>query len=246
MEHFILHNKTSFFFSNKMGNVEYVNPRDFLKIFHKRSISPAIWVNLKVKHNLSLLEKKALVSDIANSIAEEQMSKLEKIQLPQCLYSLLDQELSKKEQIKLLKGASITKEQLGALFIQAGAKGYLFSNFQFEEVPKEYRERDLPSFIFLKDDGDVENYGKHNLSEGQLKDMVIRSKRIIARFLDKGKHWHCFYQTSSGIQGEERGKFGSHPHVHYISDAFGVTREDIVSALKGGIAVHSNVHILLK
>ena len=91
----------------------------------------------------------------------------------------------------------------------------------------------------------MEIYGTTSLTDGQLKDYVRSSKFILARILDKGEHWHCFYQTKSGIQGKESGNLGSQPHIHYISDAFGVSREDFIKALKGGKVPSSEVHIPL-
>lgn len=243
MKQLILKTPSDIISSNVMEDVERVKPRDFLKTFHIRSITPVLLIKTLLEQKKHL---KAYVLSEANKIAEEQMIELEKMELPQQIHMVLDNDLSKKEQISLLKNISITKKQLGALFIQAGAKGYLFSNYQFEGLPKEYDESELPSLIFLKEDGNVQSYGKHKLSDGQLKDIVIRSRKIIARLLDKDNHWHCFYQTSSGIQGEEHGEFGSQPHIHYISDAFGVAREDLISAIKGGNAICSKIHILLK
>ena len=98
----------------------------------------------------------------------------------------------------------------------------------------------------MRDDGDLDTYGTTSLSEGQLRDLVIRSKFIVGRILDNGKNWHCFYQTKSGVQGKESGNLGSQPHIHYISDSFGISREDFAKALKGGHVPTSEVHILLK
>lgn len=231
---------------NIMEDVEYVNPRDFMKDFHMRSILPAIMKVAYIKLKMPKEIMKELVLREADDIAESHISSIEQMELPPQIQSLLDTNLSKKEQVRLLKGLSITKGQLGAIFIQAGEKGYSFSNYVFDGIPKSYNECDLPSFIRIKDDRDVETYGYHQLSNGQLKDIIFQSKTIIARFLDRGKHWHCFYQTKNGIYGKEHGEMmGNLPHIHYISDAFGITREDFVKALKGGNAIRSKVHILI-
>lgn len=231
---------------NKMGNVENVDARAFLKSYHARSIllvyihiieffrgyCPQSWYNQ--------------ILDEANAIAEEKMKTLDSIEIPLQLNKLLSSNLFKKEQIRLLKGVSISIAQLGGLFVQAGLLGYRFSNYRFDGNPKEYREKDLPTFIYLRDDGDLDTYGTTSLSEGQLRDLVKRSKFIVARMLDNGKNWHCFYQTKSGVQGKESGNLGSQPHIHYISDSFGISREDFAKALKGGHVPTSEVHILLK
>ena len=151
----------------------------------------------------------------------------------------------KREQVKCLKGVELSPLHLGAIFIQAGIRGYKFSNYCYKGNPQDFSENELPSFIFLRDDGNVDIYGSTSLTDGQLKDYVKSSKFILARILDKGEHWHCFYQTKSGIQGKESGDLGSQPHIHYISDAFGISREDFIKALKGGKVPYSEVHIPL-
>ena len=189
---------------------------------------------------------KSRVLEEAERNAEELMINLETLDLPDQIHSLLDNDLSKKEQINLLKGVSISKMQLGAIYVQAGLKGYLFSNYRFERMPKNYDERELPTFIYKVEDNKICSYGNHKLTEGQLKDIIFQKKIIIARVLDNGKHWHCFYQTSNGIQGKEHGEFGSQPHIHYLSDAFGYSRSEIATALNDGKAKISEVHIILK
>lgn len=237
---------TKTYIANKMDEVEFVNPREFLKDFHTGTIYPSLLNIFIVKLGVQSKNIKKIVLKEAMEIAESQMSYSEKLVLPSQIVYLLDNNLSKKEQYHLLDNISVSKEQLAAIYIQAGAKGYLFSNYVFDGIPKSYRECDLPSFIRIKDDGNVESYGKHILSEGQLKDIVLQSKFIIARFLDRDKHWHCFYQTKKGVYGKEHGEKGRKPHIHYISDAFGISREDFIKGLKGGQVPSSKIHIFLQ
>ena len=230
---------------NEMGDVENVDARTFLKSYYVRAILP---VYIRIIEHLRGFCPQTWYDPIfvkANAIAEERMSVLDSIEIPHQVKKLLESNLFKKEQIKLLKGMSLSIDQLGGIFVQAGLLGYQFSNYCFNGIPKEYREKDLPSFIYLKDDGSIDTYGSTSLSEGQLKDLVIRSKFIVARILDDGKNWHCFYQTKSGVQAKEPGKLGAHPHIHYISDSFGVSRDDFIKALKGGRVPSSEVHIQL-
>lgn len=230
---------------NEMGDVENVDARAFFKSYHVHSILPAYIRLIERIRGFCPQSWYCQVMKEANAIAEERMKVLDRIELPHQLNKLLENNLFKKEQIKLLKGISLSAGQLGGLFVQAGSHGYKFSNYRFRGIPKEYKEKDLTTYIYLKDDGNLDTYGSTSLSEGQLRDLVIRSKFIVARILDDGKKWHCFYQTKSGLLGKEKGVLGSHPHIHYISDSFGVSREDFVKALKGGHAPSSEVHILL-
>lgn len=244
---YIIDKGTRMFSSNIMEDIEYVNPRDFLKNFHACSIIPCLLKVSKANLHMSRELIKEQVLKEAEDVAENHISFLEHFVLPPEIDILLDSTLSKKEQSRLLSDLTITKTQLGAIYIKAGAKGFLFSNYSFDGIPKAYKECDLPSFIRIKDDGDVESYGNHQLSKGQLKDIVLHSKSIIARILDKEDHWHCFYQTKKGVYGKEHGeRMGSYPHIHYISNAYGISREDFVKGLKGGCVPSSPIHILLK
>lgn len=242
---FTITNKNTFVIANEMDDVENVDVRAFFKIYYVRSVLPAY---IRLIEKTRFFCPKSWYSQVieeANAIVEERLKVLDGIELPHQLTKLLESNLFKKEQTKLLKGVSVSADQLGGLFVQAGSLGYKFSNYRFKGIPKEYSEKDLPTFIYLKDDGNLDTYGSTSLSEGQLKDLVIRSKFIVARILDDGKKWHCFYQTKSGVQGKEPGKLGAHPHIHYISDSFGVSRDDFIKALKGGRVPSSEVHIQL-
>ena len=226
-------------------DVENVDSISFIKAYHIRSIMPT-YIHL-IEKLLGSCPKSWFkdIKSIAYEIAERQIEEAKEIALPPQLYDILEKNLYKREQVRCLKGVELSPLHLGAIFIQAGIRGYKFSNYCYKGKPRNFSEKELPSFIFLRDDGNLDIYGKTSLIDGQLKDYVRSSKFILARILDKGEHWHCFYQTKSGILGKERGTLGSQPHMHYISDSFGVSRNDLVKALKGGHAPSSEVHILL-
>ena len=230
---------------NRMDEVEFTDARAFLKNLLIRSIVPT-YIHY-IERLLGFCPKSLFghIIHTAKDVAEKRINELEKVALPHQLDMLLEGGYSKKEQIQLLKGVSLSVLEIGGLFVQAGNRGYTFSNYYFEGTPKEFKEKDLPSFINIKEDGNISTYGKTSLSNGQLKDFVIKSDFIIARILDKGKHWHCFYQTKRGIQGKEHGKYGSLSHIHFFSDSFGVSREDFVKALKGGNGLPTKVHIII-
>jgi hypothetical protein len=226
-------------------DIEKVDPISFFKAYHIRSIIPT-YIHI-IEKLLGFCPKSWFkdIKTVAYEIAERQIVEAKEIALPPQLYDILERNLYKREQVRCLKGVDLSPLHYGAIFIQAGVRGYKFSNYCYKGIPRHFSEKELPSFIFLRDDGNLDIYGKTSLIDGQLKDYVRSSKFILARILDKGEHWHCFYQTKSGIQGKEPGKLGSYPHIHYISDAFGVSREDFIKALKGGKVPSSEVHILL-
>ena len=47
------------------------------------------------------------------------------------------------------------------------------------------------------------------------------------------------------LLGQEGGVHGSRPHLHYISDSFGIAREVLVEMLKKGNYPGTPIHILL-
>ena len=228
-----------------MEEVENVDAKVFFSTLFMRSRLP-LMIHLIEKYIGFCPEKwfPEICSE-AKRLARIDIERFESVALPDEIYHILDENLYKREQIALLKGLQLSAEQLGGLYIQASDRGYKFSNYIYEGRPKSYLEKELPSFIYLRDDGIIESYGDTELTKGQLKDYIIQSHFIVARILDNDKHWHCFYQTSSGVQGKEPGKFGSKPHLHYISDSFGIDKGDFIKGLRGGNVHPSKVHILL-
>ena len=225
--------------------IENVDPISYLKTYHIHSILPTLIHLIENIIGFCTQSWFTNIKSVAEEIAERQIIEAKEMVLPPQLYEIFDRCLFKHEQVKLLHGLEITPLQLGGLIIQAGIRGYRFSNYCFRGIPKEYKEKDLPTFIYLKDDGNLDTYGYTTLSNGQLRDLVKRSKFIIARILEKDDQWHCFYQTKSGVQGKEKGDYGSRPHIHYISDSFGTSKEDFIKALKGGRVPSTKIHILL-
>ena len=230
---------------NQMDDVENADARTVLKAFHVRSITPAMVRFFEAKLGWLPFNLFAGINRQANEMTEALLTEIENKPLPPQIIQLLEQDLKKKEQVSLLKGVSLNKEQIGTLFLQAGKRGYKFSSYRFEGKPKQFDEKELPSFIYLRDNGDVEFGGETNLTKGQMKDLVLSSDFLVSRILDNGKHWHCFFQNAKSLQGKEGGKFGSQPHLHYISDSFGIAKEDLVKSVKSGSYPHTPVHILL-
>ena len=88
----------------------------------------------------------------------------------------------------------------------------------------------MPSIVHLTDNK-VHKSGETDLTDGQLKQIVEHRKVIISKFIDKGELWHCFFLTFESLKGKEKWKDGK-PHYHYISSAFGLTREQVIGELK--------------
>lgn len=231
---------------NVMDDIEDADARSVLKAFHIRSIMPVMVRFFETKFGWLPFNLFASIKQQADDMTEALLNDIEDKPLPPQIVKLLEQDLKKKDQVSLLKGVTLTKEQLSTLFLQASKRGYKFSSYRFEGRPKQYDEKDLPTYIYLHDNGSVEYGGNTNMTEGQMKDLIHTSDFLVARIFDNGKHWHCFFQNAKGLQGKESGKLGAQPHLHYISDSFGLTKEGLVKLIKGGKYPHTPVHLLLK
>lgn len=234
-------------FANIEDNVENVHYREYAIDFHAKSIAPAILCF--IENQIGPCRFKSVidnVNDTARAIAAQQIDGVKSAGVPEPIEELLTRPHKKKEQVSLLKGVEISEEQLGAIFLFADEVGYLFSNMRFAGEPKKYSSLDVPSFIHLLDDGSVMHSGNTTLTDGQLKEIVEQSQYLVARVLSKGDNWHCFLQTRHGIMGQEPGQMGSVPHIHYISSSFGISLDDLKSAIQSGSYPKTPVHILLK
>jgi hypothetical protein len=144
------------------------------------------------------------------------------------LLKLLDCD-SKKEQIKLLKGLSFTSEELMNFIFCAWEKyNYSYSKYHSEHSHTGLDESQLPTLIHKKSDSEIISVGKTNLSDGQMKQLIEQRSVKVSKFLDKGDKWHCLFLTYKSLGGDET---GGQPHLHYISNYWGLTREYVVQQL---------------
>ena len=166
----------------------------------------------------------------------------EQTEIPENFLKLLET-TRKKDQISLLKGLSINPDQLIALIFKSfNEHGYLYSRYRFENLPKDLTDKRKPKIADISKEDAVNIIGDTDLTEGQVKKMINERKVIIAHFLDRGDEWHCFFITYNSIEGKENHKDGQ-PHFHYISSAFGITRDDFIKSMENGNYKSTSVHI---
>lgn len=232
-------------FANEMDEVENVSYRDTMIKFHASSTASVLKAYLDKDKKCRLPYNDDIVYRAALIIAENTYENFTKCSFDSCFESLFKKELSKKEQIRLLKGAQLTKTQLISLFNFAEECGYKFSHYKWRGNPKSVKEERQPSFMHLKDDGSVEYLGDTTLTEGQMRTIINQADVLIVRIFDNGIHWHCFLQTYKGLKGMESGVQGSRPHLHYLSDSFGISKADLVKMIKIGRYPNTPVHIPL-
>lgn len=174
---------------------------------------------------------------------EERLPLLTGANVPQNFISLLDSK-SKGEQEKLMKGQSLSVMGLGSLLCRACTdSGYTMSKYRAEILAKGTDAATLPKLIHVKED-EVIVVGETDLKEGQLRNVVRHRKVIIAHFLDRGAEWHCFVHTEKSASGEEN-SMGGEPHIHYLSDKWGISRADVLQRIKDGNYPTTKVHIEL-
>lgn len=154
--------------------------------------------------------------------------------------------LPKRQQEKRLKDLKLTATDILCFWIEADIEGYLLDSYHFETYPDRYNEKQHPMCYAQKPDGSIETIGNTEMSDGEMKALLHDRKVVVARILHKDEHWHCFYHTFKGLAGEEPGENGSKPHWHYISDKFGITREDLQERLKNCDLPQSKSHIFIK
>lgn len=177
--------------------------------------------------------------------AKQSYNELSKESVDGKLKNIFQKELNKKEKIRLLKGVQLTEPQLSSLFNFAEKCGYRFSHYKWQGDPKSVKEEKLPSFMHMKDDGSIEYIGETTLIEGQMRTIINQADVLIVRIFDNGSHWHCFLQTYKGLKGMESGVQGSRPHLHYLSDSFGISKADLVKMIKIGRYPNTPVNIPL-
>ena len=105
--------------------------------------------------------------------------------------------------------------------------GYTFSNYTIRHI-KGIDASQLPKFAYIEENDELTIIGDTALTPNQIKFAIRNQHRVIIRFLDKGNTWHCFFQTMKGITGNE---IGNNSHIHYISNAWNISREEVLYEL---------------
>lgn len=161
--------------------------------------------------------------------------------LPHVYKKLLSKDLPKKEQVRLLKGSSLTPDQYGLFFLEAEKMGYKLNLYHEDFVANQGKDG-YPILIEEHVDGSVEYCGKTDWTANEMKTLIHQSNRFVARVFVRGDSWHCFYATKKGLAKEEHYPVS---HMHYISNKFGLSLADFITKFKSGKCPASEVHIPL-
>ena len=188
--------------------------------------------------------RKILIKLAANSWPEY-IAKIKAERVPSYWLDLLDAK-NKNEQIRLLKGATITVRQLAAFALEAEQRGFTYSRYVEQHLPKGTDRRNLPRFIEKQEDDSIKSTGSSPMSESQLRQLMNQRNAMVATIFDKGDDWHCVFATYRGLDGKENYKAeqGGQPHYHYISSKWGtITRQQVIDGIRSGKYLSTGVHI---
>jgi hypothetical protein len=226
-------------------NIEKVNPIEYYKGFEieKRAISYRDLLEIKEP----ILTAK-LSDDFYSRLAKEKLEEekfweiKEQTDIHENFLKLLNT-TRKKDQESLLKGLSINPDQLISLIFKSYKDyGYLYSRYRFEHLPKGLKDRKKPNIADISEEGVIKTIGETDLTNGEVKNMIEQRKVIIAHFFENGDTWHCFFTTYNSLVGKESWK-GGQAHFHYISSAFGISKEDFMDSMKSGKYKSTSIHI---
>ena len=223
--------------------VEKVNPVEFYQNYQLQKTAIGIRDMLSAKNPfLTSRLPEAFFLKKASELLQGFFDEFRATKVPEIFIKLLNTE-KKKDQIKLLKGQTITTDILMSLiFISYEDFGYLYSKYTFENLAKGTDEDKLPKLIKVNDDDSVHKVGQTELTDGDLRNVINSRKVIVSHFFEKEKLWHCLFLTYNSIAGKENWKNGQ-PHFHYISSSFGISKEAFIESMESGNYKSTSIHI---
>ena len=189
-----------------------------------------------------LCELEGFPKTVAKEVAKDRLRKLLRKSCPSFLLSLFDSR-KKREQEYLLRGQSVTPENLICWLLQAGVREGTYSQYGYEGGAGDLSGR-TPVLIDASDPDNIKAIGKTDLSQEALMHLVETQHKVLAQIVDfEDGRWYCFYRTHRGLAGREPGKHGQ--HLHFISSAYGVDRGNLVENFKKGICPSNGFHVKL-
>jgi hypothetical protein len=153
---------------------------------------------------------------------------------------------NKDEQKRILNDdIELTSFSLSKFIIQAYKEyGFKYSMYRFTTNPKTFDGSKMPPFAYKNDDNTIRTIGNTTMKDGEIKNAIDHRKVTIAKFLDKGDIWHCFFYDYKSMNGKEA---DGTPHIHYISNAWTLSREFSLQKFKEGLRPSSSTpHINYK
>lgn len=224
------------------SDVEFVNPIEHYKEIYIQHFTQVTRITLILeKAFMASLLQPSYFKALSEAEWDKQFQNINANSIHQNFFNLLGCE-SKHEQERLLKGQSMDTYQFTSFIFRAFTeRGYTFSSYSYEHLPAGTNKLELPQIIKADENG-VYKAGYTELTDGQLKNVVNHRKVVVSKFLDKQDEWHCFFVTYNSLAGKENWQNGQ-PHYHYLSDKWGLSRQEAVSRLKSNNYPKTSVHI---
>lgn len=221
---------------------ENISPIDYLVssfyeyVFKNKmaDLSFATHLTCKQKDLLAHTYTEQTITPIINDLAHNE-------KLPIVFKKIFSSNLSKKEQISLLKGATLTPQQFQILFFEAEIQGYKLNVYQQHNIANQGKT-DYPSIAEELSNGEIVKPKNTSWSDNQIKTLIAQSNRFTAKVFIKEDSWHCFYATKKGLCKQEHYAFS---HYHYISNKWGISLASFIETFKSGKCKSSSVHINL-
>lgn len=233
-----------YIYAHNWDDVEYVSPRDYVLTQTTQSL---------ILRYLPLIDSclgkcplwlfKSLERLLYTRSMLLMATKMYSTKPPMDFYRIINDDLRKNEQCKLLRDCKLYPDQLMSLFVYAGHNGYTISHYSFFEK-KCTQDKTLTSYAFKRQSGDIIT-NMTDLSNEEIEYNLEHKELINAFILDKEDKWFCLCLRKRGLLGKENGERGSKPHMHFISNKFGKKREGLVKDIKNGKCPDSKIHILI-
>ncbi|KAA6345769.1 hypothetical protein EZS27_006705 [termite gut metagenome] len=223
--------------------VEKVNPVEYYQNYFVESKATFIRDLLYVKDPLltSFLDEQFFIQK-AKELMGDFFKRYEDEKIHDNYIKLLETS-KKKEQISLLKGMTLTPDQLmKIIFTSYSEHKYLYSKYNIEILAPNIAGKKPPKIAHLKEDGTIHKIGETDMTDGEIKNMIESRKVIVSHFLEREAEWHCFFTTYNGLGGKENYKDGQ-AHFHYISSSFGISKDDFIESMRSGNYKSTSVHI---
>lgn len=218
---------------SKVDDVEYIDPTNHFKKIFVDIIFNGMRTIFELKHPeipQDIVDN--VVGKLAQEEGEKNFNKILLTPVPNVLFAILESS-SKKEQKKILKGLKLTNEEFISFICKAwSSHGFSFSNYHSEHFPKGLDKNQMPRLAIKDNNNDIKSVGKTSWTSGQIKSAIAQRSVVVSKFLDKGDKWHCFFITYNSLKGAEKSYKDGQPHFHYISHAWGLTREYVLAQLK--------------
>lgn len=241
----IKNNDGSYISATTGGNVEFVNPIDHYSSIQVNSDiqNQMLMWTLANPNNNNLNDQMPGFISSAYKKWEKYYDEIMKTKVPNQLIDLLSS-TRKNEQEKLIRNLEFSVYQFAHFWFTAYSDfDFTFSSYVFEGLPNNTTLSELPKLFFIKEEELVIS-GNTVLKPGILKNLIRQRTVHIVKILDRGSDWHCFFTTDRSLGREEKWGNGQ-PHYHYISDKWGIKREDLLSRFEALDYISSSIHIRL-